>query len=298
MRFAKWGSSGFEVSVIGQGSWNIETYPKADAIAAFHRGIEIGMTHVDTAFDYGRGKAESFLGEALAGKRDQVFLVSKVLPEVATYEGTIGACEGAMQRLRTDYLDCFLLHWLQDNPLDETIAAFEKLQADGKIRCYGMSNLSIAELGQAIDLAGPGRIVCHQIIYNLQCREIEREMIPFCREHNVAVVGYAPYGDVRAPGNLFHETLKLGGGVLESIAESHGVSTRNVVIAYVLRRDVFTIPKGERPEFAEDNARAADLVLTDEDVSRIDAAFPLGDPKPIHFTNDWYALQDSSNESQ
>jgi diketogulonate reductase-like aldo/keto reductase len=290
MQFRKFGSSGIDVSVIGQGTWNIETFDRATSIRAFHRGLEVGMTHIDTAYDYGNGAAESFVGEALKGKREQAFLVSKVLPAVADYEGTIQACEWSLGRLQTDYLDCFLLHWWEDNPLDETFRAFEKLKQEGKIRSYGVSNLSLDELKQAVSLVPTGGITCHQIIYNLQTRDIEREMLNWCTENKIAVVGYAPYGDVRAPGTLFADSLKKSGGVINDIAASHQVSERNVALAFLLRSGVFVIPKSERPEFAEDNAKAAELALTAEDVRRLDAVFPLGAARPIPFTNEAYKL--------
>ena len=291
MRYKKFGSSGLEVSVIGQGTWNIETFDRPTAIRAFHHGLELGMTHIDTAYDYGNGAAESFVGEALKGKRSQAFLVSKVLPAVADYEGTVTACEWSLNRLQTDYLDSFLLHWWEDNPLEDTLRAFEKLKEDGKIRSYGVSNLSLDELKHAVSLVPEGGISCHQVIYNLQSRDIEREMLAWCASQDIAVVGYAPYGDVRAPGTLFQDTLQLADGVIEDIASAHHVSTRNVVLAFLLRSEVFTIPKGERPEFAEDNAKAAELKLTTEDVQRLETIFPVPSDRPIPFTNDFYAGQ-------
>jgi diketogulonate reductase-like aldo/keto reductase len=288
MRTATWGPTDFEVSVIGQGTWNIETYDKTEAIRAIRHGIDLGMNHIDTAYDYGMGASEAFLGEALKGVRDQVFLVSKVLPQVADYEGTLKACEYSLQRLQTDRLDCLLLHWREDKPLQDTIRAFEKLQQDGKIRSYGMSNLDVHELQEAIDIAGPGRIACNQVIYNFQFRDVEKRMIPFCREHGIAMVGYAPYGDVRAEGNLFDETLRIGGGTIEAIAEAHGVSTRNVTAAFLLRTGAFVIPKGERVEFAQDNARASDVQLTADEIARLEAVFPLPEDRPIPFTTAYY----------
>jgi diketogulonate reductase-like aldo/keto reductase len=291
MRTQRFGRLGSEVSVIGQGTWNIETFDRPLAIKAFHRGLELGMTHIDTAYDYGNGAAEDFVGEALESKRDQAFLVSKVLPAVADYEGTIKACEFSLQRLRTDYLDSLLLHWWETNPLEETLRAFEKLEQDGKIRSFGVSNFSLSELKEAVAIVGSGRIACHQVVCNLQSRDIEREMKAWCQSEDIAVVGYAPYGDVRAPETLFADTLKKGGGLIESIASAHSVSTRNVILAFLLNAGIFTIPKGERPEFAEDNAKAADLVLTADELNQLERAFPVPRERPIPFTNDYYAAQ-------
>ena len=293
MKTKRFGRTGIEVSVIGQGTWNLETYDRAIAIQAFHRGLELGMTHIDTAYDYGNGAAEEFVGEALEGKREQAFLVSKVLPAAADYEGTIKACEWSLKRLKTDYLDSLLLHWWENNPLEETLRAFEKLEADGKIRSFGVSNFSLDELKQAVAMVGAGRIACHQVVYNMQARDIENEMLAWCKAQDIAVVGYAPYGDVRAPGTLFEDTLRLSGGAIEEIATAHEVSTRNVIIAFLLRAGVFTIPKGERPEFAEDNAKAARLELKDEEITRLERLFPVPQERPIPFTNDYYEAQSS-----
>ena len=293
MRTQRFGRTGLDVSVIGQGTWNIETFDRMLAIKAFHRGLELGMTHIDTAYDYGNGAAEEFVGEALQGKREQAFLVSKVLPAVADYQGTIKACEWSLKRLKTDYLDSLLLHWWENNPLEETLRAFEKLEAEGKIRSYGVSNFSLKELKQAVALVGEGRIACHQVVYNMQARDIENEMLEWCKTKDIAVVGYAPYGDVRAPETLFAETLKKSAGKIQEIAEQHGVSTRNVVIAFLLRAGVFTIPKGERPEFAEDNAKAASLGLTAENCRLLEDLFPVPAKRPIPFTNDYYEAQSS-----
>ena len=291
MRFRKFGHTNLDVSVIGQGTWNLETYDRSLAIQAFHRGMELGMTHIDTAYDYGNGAAEEFVGEALADRRQQAFLVSKVLPAVADRNGTIAACEGSLKRLKTDYLDCFLLHWWENNPLEETLEAFVALQESGKIRSFGLSNLSLDELKQAVQMVGPNRIACHQVVYNIQSRDIEKEMLDWCEAQSIAVVGYAPYGDVRAPSTLFAETLKIGGEVIENIAQRYQVSTRNVILAFLLNHGVYVIPKGERPEFAEDNAKAADLILTEGELEELNRVFPVPGDRPIPFTNDYYDAQ-------
>ncbi|MEE2901494.1 MAG: aldo/keto reductase [Myxococcota bacterium] len=291
MRFRKFGHTDFEVSVVGQGTWNLETYDRKIAIQAFHCGMELGMTHIDTAYDYGNGAAEEFVGEALSDRRNQAFLVSKVLPAVANFKGTIAACEGSLKRLKTDYLDCFLLHWWENNALEETLEAFIQLKKSGKIRSFGLSNLSLDELKQAVDMVGPNQLACHQVVYNIQSRDIEKEMLDWCNQQAIAVVGYAPYGDVRAPSTLFSETLKIGGAAIERIAQNHQVSTRNVVLAFLLSHDVYVIPKGERPEFAEDNAKAAELILSEDELRELDQLFPVPEDRPLPFTNAYYDSQ-------
>jgi diketogulonate reductase-like aldo/keto reductase len=287
-----WGRTGATLSMVGQGTWNLETYDETEAIRAIRHGVELGMRHVDTAYDYGLGAAESFLGKALDGIRDEVFLVSKILPQHASYEGTLKACEYSLGRLRTDRLDALLLHWWEgEHPLEETFRAFERLVEQGKIRSWGVSNFDVSELEQALAIVGEGRIACNQVVYNLQSRDIERGLLEWCRARGITVVGYAPYGDVRAPGTLFEDTMKLGGDTLRPIAEAHGVSARNVALAFLMRQGVPVIPKGERVEFAADNARAAALELTEAEWAAIDRAFPVPAERPIPFTNAYYAAQ-------
>ena len=198
MEFRLFGSSNRQVPVIGQGTWYIDRGDRARAIAALRLGIDLGMTHIDTAEMY--GAAEEIVGEAIVGRRDEVFLVSKVLPQNASFSGTIAACERSLTRLRTECLDCYLLHWRGRHPLEETIEAFEALKSDGKILSWGVSNFDVPDLEEAREIAGEDGLVCNQVLYHLQERAIEHAIIPWCEERDVAVVGYAPFGHGRFPG--------------------------------------------------------------------------------------------------
>jgi diketogulonate reductase-like aldo/keto reductase len=263
------------VPVIGQGTWQLEEADRASAVAALRRGLELGATHIDTAELYGDGSVEEMVAEAIAGWRDEVFLVSKVLPENATRKGTLAACRRSLTRLETDRLDCYLLHWRGEHPLKDTIAAFEQLQREGKILSWGVSNFDEADLDEVVKIAGEGRLACNQVLYHLQERAIEHAVIPWCEEHGVAVVGYSPFGSGSFPG-----PRSKGGRVLQEIADAHGATPRQVALRFLARRSsLFTIPKASRPEHAAENADAGELRLTDDELARIDRAFPRG-PRP------------------
>jgi diketogulonate reductase-like aldo/keto reductase len=228
------------------------------------------MTHIDTAEMY--GDAEPVIAHAIAGRRDEVFLVSKVLPAHATRKGTIRACEQSLRRLRTDRLDSYLLHWAGEHPLEGTIAAFEELQQAGKILSWGVSNFDVQELEAARAIAGDGQIACNQVLYHLEERGIEHAVIPWCRKHGVAVVGYTPFGPRRFPG-----PRSPGGRVLHEIAAAHGATPRQVTLRFLVRRaPLFAIPKAAKPEHVAENAGAGSLRLTAADVARIERAFPRG----------------------
>ena len=262
------GTATSAVAVIGQGTWQIGS--RAPAIAALHRGLDLGMTHIDTAEMY--GIAEEVIAEAIAGRRDEVFLVSKVLPEHASRRGTIGACEKSLARLRTDRLDCYLLHWRGRHPLEDTIAAFEQLVHEGKIRSWGVSNFDVDDLDEARAIAGDGRIACNQVLYHLRQRAIEHDVIPWCEAHGVAVVGYSPFGSGSFPG-----PSTAGGRVLQEIASAHDATSRQVVLRFLVRRPVlFAIPKASNAEHTAENAGAGELHLSDAELARIDRAFPRG----------------------
>ncbi|HWP66255.1 MAG TPA: aldo/keto reductase [Candidatus Limnocylindria bacterium] len=257
------------VAVVGQGSWNLGSRDRRAAIAALRAGLDHGMTHIDTAEMY--GEAESIIGEAIRGRHDEVFLVSKVLPENASRRGTKLACERSLARLRTDHLDCYLLHWPGDHPLAETIAAFEELRREGKIRAWGVSNFDVADLEQALALSGEGRIACNQVLYNLEERAIEHAVLPWCERHGVAVVGYTPFG------RKFPGPRSPGGRVLQQVAAAHGATPRQVALRFLVRRpSLFAIPKAAQVAHATENAGAGTLRLTDAEIARIDAAFPRG----------------------
>jgi diketogulonate reductase-like aldo/keto reductase len=274
MRERPFGRAG-AVSAIGQGTWNMEGDDRSGAIAALRKGLDLGMTHVDTAEMYGSGKVEDLVGEALAGRRERVFLVSKVLPHNASYDGTLRACEKSLRRLRTDHLDSYLLHWPGSHPLEDTIRAFEKLEADGKIRSWGVSNFDVADLNEALEIAGPGRIACNQVLYHLDERAIEHAVLPWCAKHRVALVAYSPFGS----GSFPPETSPRG-KVLAEVARAHGATAHQVALAFLLRETaVLAIPKASRSTHTAENGGADAVTLTPEDVRRVDGAFPRGRPR-------------------
>ena len=273
MRLQKFGSAGDQVSVIGQGTWYIDRGDRTRAVAALRRGIDLGMTHIDTAEMY--GDAELVIAEAIIGRRDGLFLVSKVLPSNASRRSTITACERSLARLKTDRLDCYLLHWRGSCPLAETVAAFEDLVAAGKIRSWGVSNFDSDDLDELHDVAGEGRIACNQVLYHLQERAIEHAVIPWCKAHGVAVVAYSPFGH-----NEFPSPQSKPGQLLQKIAAAHGASPRQVALGFLTRDvSVFAIPKASSAEHAADNAAAGQLTLSKDELVALDKAFPRG-PKP------------------
>ncbi len=266
------GPTGRAVAVIGQGTWNLEQADRAAAIGALRRGLDLGMTHIDTAEMYGSGAAEALVGEAIAGPREEVFLVSKVLPQNASRDGTIAACERSLARLRTDRIDCYLLHWRGGVPLADTIAAFEELQAAGKIRAWGVSNFDVADLDETRAIAGDGRIACNQVLYHLEERAIEHAVIPWCEAHRVAVTAYSPFGH-----HQFVDPRTPGGRVVAEVAEAHHATPRQVALAFLTRRQsVFAIPKASSREHMEENAAAGALHLPAAEIARLDATFPRG----------------------
>jgi diketogulonate reductase-like aldo/keto reductase len=273
MKSRTFGSGGSQVSVIGQGTWYIDRGDRRSAVAALRRGIDLGMTHIDTAEMY--GDAEPVVADAIAGRRDDIFLVSKVLPSNASRRGAITACERSLKRLKTDRLDCYLLHWRGSYPLAETVAAFEELVGAGKIRSWGVSNFDTDDLDQMQAVAGHGKIACNQVLYHLQERAIEHAVIPWCEAHDVAVVAYSPFGH-----NDFPSPRSNAGEVLAAIAGAHGASARQVALSFLARTtSVFAIPKASTPEHAADNAAAGELTLSEADIASLDRAFPRG-PKP------------------
>jgi diketogulonate reductase-like aldo/keto reductase len=276
MEHRPFGSTKRAAAIIGQGTWNIEHGDPETAIAALRRGLDLGMTHIDTAEMYGSGAAEKLVGEAIAGRRDEVFLVSKVLPHNASRNGTIAACERSLKRLRTDRLDCYLLHWRGSHPLGETVAAFGRLSADGKILSWGVSNFDVDDLDEVCRVAGTSKPACNQVLYHLRERAIEHAVIPWCERNGVAVVAYSPFG--HAGG--FPEPHSAGGRVLKAIAARQDSTPRQVALRFLTRRGaLFVIPKASNPEHAEENAGAATLDLGAAELAQIDAAFPL-DPRP------------------
>lgn len=272
MQQRKFGSTPYRVAAIGQGTWNMEGDDPVEVLAALRRGIVLGMTHIDTAELYGSGRVEELIAPVVAESRKNLFLVSKVMPQNASREGTIAACERSLRRLGTDRLDCYLLHWPGTHPLEETIAAFTKLKKDGKILSWGLSNFDVADLDAALKIAGPGQIACNQVLYHLGERAIEHGVLQWCERNAVTVVAYSPFGSGSFPVLASDE-----GRVLVRIGKLHQATARQVALAFLTRRStVVAIPKASTLAHVEDNAGADRLRLTEMDVSAIDAAFPRG----------------------
>jgi diketogulonate reductase-like aldo/keto reductase len=272
MRQHLFGTTDRNIPVIGQGTWYLDAAPRNAAVSAIRRGLDLGMRHIDTAEMYGAGAAESLIGEAIRGRRDHVFLVSKVLPENASQRGTRAACESSLKRLGTDRLDCYLLHWRGSHPLEETFAAFDALQQEGKILSFGVSNFDVDDLDEALAVLGPGRLACNQVLYHLKERAIEHAVIPWCEARNVAIVAYSPLGHDHFP-NL----NTAAGRTLNEIALAHTATPQQIALAFVTRApSQFAIPKAVQISHVEQNAAAGDIVLTSNEIERLDHAFPRG----------------------
>jgi diketogulonate reductase-like aldo/keto reductase len=280
MRTKPFGAAGIALPAIGQGTWDIPERGarRREAIRAIRRGIDLGMTHIDTAEMYGSGEVEKLLGEALAGiPREAVFIASKVLPSNAGFDGVMKACERSLRRLRLEYLDLYLLHWPSSVPLEETMRAFSRLVEQGKTRFVGVSNFDVDQMLEAKRLLGAAPLACNQVLYHLKERAIEHELVPRARREGIAVVAYTPFGRGRFPHTAVAET-----GVLGRIARKHGATPRQVILAFLTREPhVFTIPKASNVAHVEENAGAGDMMLDAEDLAQIDAAFPIGEPGPL-----------------
>ena len=253
---------------LGQGTWNMGEKKKkdrAEEIAALRLGIELGMSLIDTAEMYGDGKSEKFIAEAIDGRRERVFLVSKVLPQNATRRGTIKACEGSLRRLKTDRLDLYLLHWREDVPLEETLAGFDILVKDGKIRHWGVSNFDVADMEELVGLPGGSQATTNQVLYNLLRRGIENDLIGWCREREMPIMAYSPIEQGRLNKN----------SALKEVASRLGATPSQVALAWVLRHDdVIAIPKAGKSKHVRENFGALDLRLSKQDLSELDEAFP------------------------
>jgi diketogulonate reductase-like aldo/keto reductase len=272
MQLRDFGQSGIQVPVIGQGTWNIgESVKSADEeIQALRLGIELGMTHIDTAEMYGNGRAEELVGRAIEWHRQEIFLASKVLPSNASFAGTISACERSLTRLRTDYLDLYMLHWWSGrHPIQETMRAMDKLVREGKVRRIGVSNLEVAQLQQAQGALENQKIACNQVCYHLEARGIEVSLIPYCRRQGIAVVGYSPFGSGKFPD----KGHKLA--ALTRIGSRHGRTERQVALNFLIRiPGCFTIPKAANVEHVRENADATGWELSPDDLKAIDEIFP------------------------
>jgi diketogulonate reductase-like aldo/keto reductase len=271
MPLRPFGRTAREVAIVGQGTWRIDEADRASAVAALRRGLDEGMTHIDTAEMY--GDAELVVGEAIAGRRDGLFLVSKVLPQNATQDGVVAACERSLARLGTDRLDCYLLHWRTDEyPLDDTIEAFDQLTQEGKILSWGVSNFDAPDLKEAHHVSGGRGPVCDQVLYHLQERAIEHAVIPWCEKHRAAVVAYSPFGH-----GDFPDPRTPPGRLLKEIAEENDMTPRQVALRLLLRWPFsFAIPKASDPDHVGENAGAGDKELTQMQIARLEKAFPLG----------------------
>ncbi len=260
--------AGHTVSAIGQGTWNMGESAKARQaeITALRRGLELGMTIIDTAEMYGSGRSEELVGEAIRALRAQVFLVSKVLPSNASRKGTIAACERSLKRLGTDHLELYLLHWPGREPLAETVAAFEQLRTEGKILAWGVSNFDVALLETLSKLTRGSECATNQVLYNPEYRGIEFDLLPWCFDRKMPVMGYSPVGQ---GGDLLHSAS------LAEVAGRHNAKPAQVALAWALRQhNLCVIPKAGTVAHIEENAAAAALQLTDIDLAELDRAYP------------------------
>ncbi len=259
--------SGEAIPVLGQGTWHMAEgiHPREEEIAALRLGIDLGMKLIDTAEMYGRGAAEELVGEAVAGRRDEVFLVSKVLPRNATRKGTVAACEGSLRRLRTDRIDLYLLHWLEETPLEETLDAFGALLRAGKVRLWGVSNFDVPDMEGLVGLSAGPAVQTDQVLYNLTRRGIEHDLLPWCRERKLPIMAYSPVEQGRL----------LGHPALRRVAARHGVPPAQAALAWVIREEgISAIPKAGTPEHVRENRGALEVRLTRRDLAELDAAFP------------------------
>jgi diketogulonate reductase-like aldo/keto reductase len=258
---------GERVPALGQGTWHMgeDRRRAVEEAAAVRLGIELGMTLIDTAEMYGSGGSEEMIAQAIEGVRDELFIVSKVYPHNASRSGVIAACERSLKRLHTDRIDLYLLHWRGSIPLAETIEGFERLHRDGKIRYHGVSNFDRADMVEWVALRGGEKVAADQVLYSLSRRGPEWDLVPWCREHGVAIMAYTPLGQ----GSLLHDRT------LAEIARRHSAWPAQVALAWLLRQpSTIVIPKAARPEHVRENRGALDVALTDEDLAVLARAFP------------------------
>ena len=266
---------GHAVPALGLGTWRMgeSRRRRADEIAALRLGLDLGMTVIDTAEMYGDGATERLVGEAIDGRRHEVFLVSKVLPSHAKRRQTLAACAASLKRLRTDHLDLYLLHWRDRTPLHETVGAFAQLVEEGKIRHWGVSNFELSDMDEVLATRGGSAVSCNQVLYNLSRRGIEFDLLPWCRERDIAIMAYSPIEQARL---LRHEAVKR-------VAVRHGATPAQVSLAWALRQDgVIAIPKAGTPEHVRENHGALALRLTSDDFGELNEAFPPPrEPRPL-----------------
>ncbi|SRR5581483_9714262 len=259
--------SGDLMPALGQGTWELgnDRRRRAEEIRALRTGLDLGMTLLDTAEMYGDGASEELVAEAIAGRRDEVFLVSKVLPQHARKRDTVKACERSLKRMRTDYLDLYLLHWREDVPLSETLEGFEALKAAGSIRHWGVSNFDVEDMEELLELAGGKEVTTNQVLYNLTRRGIERDLLPQARELHLPLMAYSPIEQ----GRLLRDAT------LRRIAERHHATPAQIALAWILRHpDICAIPRTGNPKHTKENRGALDLQLSKQDLTDLDRAFP------------------------
>jgi len=270
--------SGDAIPVLGMGAWMIgdSARDKNDEVAALRLGLDLGMNLIDTAELYGSGRSELVVAEAIAGRRDEVFLVSKVMPQNATRKGTIAACEQSLKRLKTDRIDLYLLHWRESIPLRETLEGFLALRRDGKIRHWGVSNFDVDDMEELLALPGGDQVAANQVMYNLRRRGIEFELLPWSRKRNIPIMAYSPLdqGHLMRSSELMH------------VAERKGATPAQIALAWAIRAPgVFAIPKASRESHVRDNHKALSIRFDDEDLAELDRHFgPPNKKKPLEMT--------------
>ncbi len=259
--------TGETVPALGQGTWQMaeKAGRRSQEIEALRLGVELGMTLIDTAEMYGEGASEELIAEALAGERERLFLVSKVYPHNASRKGVVQACERSLQRLRTDRLDLYLLHWRGGVPLEETVAGFEELRRSGKIRHWGVSNFDTDDMEELLDVPGGENCATNQVLYNVTRRGPEFDLIPWMTERRMPLMAYSPIEQGRLPRS----------GILHEIARSHGASPFQIALAWLLRKPgVIAIPKASSPDHVKENHKALGIRLSAEELQAIDGEFP------------------------
>ena len=258
--------------VLGQGTWRMgeDLSRRQSEVAALQLGLDLGMSLIDTAEMYGEGGAEEVVAEAIAHRRAEVFVVSKVYPHNATRRGAIEACARSLRRLKTDYIDLYLLHWRGDVPLSETLEAFEQLKEQGKILEYGVSNFDVSDMEEWLALPGGNGVASNQVLYNLKHRGIEWDLIPWSRERRIPIMAYSPVGHKST-----EQKRMLGKAEIKAVASRHDATPAQVALAWLLRQpEMVAIPKAVKPEHIRENRAAHDLELTDRDLEELDRAFP------------------------
>lgn len=259
--------SGEKVPVLGQGTWRLAEgrHSRNEEINALRLGIDLGMSLIDTAEMYADGDAEVLVGDAIAGRRDDVFLVTKVLPANATARGTIEACERSLRRLKTEWIDLYLLHWREDIPLQQTVEGFQKLVDEDKISNWGVSNFDVSDMNNLLKVEGGSEVAANQVLYNLTRRGIEFDLISWCQKKKIPIMAYSPIEQGRL----------LSHPIVRHIADEHHATPAQVALAWVLRNDrVIAIPQAGTPEHVRENRGAASVKLMERDFAKLDRAFP------------------------